>query len=204
MRAARQIGFGVAAAVAAAVLWWWMQPTAELGGASGAASGAGEATAALAPRADGADPGGAAASAASGARRRGDGAVGDPPVDGPGSAPAAPNRPQMSLDVKIPPSTRPFGSPEEASDFIEAKVFGLFGAVAPELERRNITRDCTPDGRECTFEGPWPGDDFMVRWLRAISDGRTGPDALDGVKFSKFGPTGDGANRHFVIVAHAP
>lgn len=104
----------------------------------------------------------------------------------------------------IPPSTRPFDSPEAASTFVEGRVLGLFEAVAPQVDPKSIEKRCEPDGRICTFEGPWPGDDFLRQWLHAISEGRTGLEAMDGVRFSEFRPVEVEGQRRFFLKAHAP
>jgi hypothetical protein len=190
-------------ALAAALAWWWVSPgrdpapVATAQGTASAPDGPVAATAVGGP--DGPSAGGDAA----GARSSG-GAPAEDPEGALDAQAAEPEGPRMGLDVNIPPSTRAFATPEEASAFVEGKVFDLFAAVAPELDRASITKECSADGRRCTFEGPWPGDDFMKRWLHAIADGRTGPAAMDGVKFSKFSPVGDGEDRTFVIIAHAP
>lgn len=104
----------------------------------------------------------------------------------------------------IPPSTRPFDSPEAAASFVEGRVLELFAAVSPHIDPKSIHKTCVSDGRVCTFEGPWPGDDFFLDWLRAISEGRTGQEALDGVMFSEFKPVDTDGERRFVLTAHAP
>lgn len=119
---------------------------------------------------------------------------------GPGSRPFQMTAPPGA----IPPSTHPFESPEAAAAFVEDRVLDLFAAVTPELDPKAIHKSCEPDGRTCTFEGPWPGDDFLRDWLRAIADGRTGNDKMQGVKFSEFKPVDEGGQRRFVLIAHAP
>lgn len=80
----------------------------------------------------------------------------------------------------------------------------LLTTVAPELEGVAVSRTCAPSGRSCTFEGPWPGDDFALRWVEALADGTLGSETLGGVTFGTFeqvsGPEGD----TFLIVADQP
>jgi hypothetical protein len=87
---------------------------------------------------------------------------------------------------------------------VEDRVLDLFAAVSPELDPKTIHKSCAPDGRTCTFEGPWPGDDFLSEWLRAITDGRTSLAKMDGVRFSEFKPVEEDGQRKFVLTAHAP
>jgi hypothetical protein len=116
-------------------------------------------------------------------------------------------RPPFSMQAPpgaIGPSTRPFASPEAAASFVEDRVLDLFAAVSPELDPETIHKSCVPDGRTCTFEGPWPGDDFLREWLRAIAEGRTSLAQMDGVRFSEFKPVEVDGQRKFVLTAHAP
>ena len=99
---------------------------------------------------------------------------------------------------------RAFGSPEEAETFVAGRVTELFAAVAPEIDPADIERECSDDGRRCTFRGPWPGDDLFARWTRAIADGRTGLAEMQGVTFSSFKKVDDGGEPGFVIEANAP
>jgi hypothetical protein len=87
---------------------------------------------------------------------------------------------------------------------VEDRVLDLFASVSPELDPKTIHKSCAPDGRTCTFEGPWPGDDFLREWLRAISEGRTSLAKMDGVRFSEFKPVEEDGQRKFVLIAHAP
>ena len=92
----------------------------------------------------------------------------------------------LASSARIPPSSRMFESPAAASAFVEARFMELLALVAPEVDPKEITRTCQEDGRICTFEGPWPGNELLKNWIRAVSDGRTGPEQLDGVMFSEF------------------
>lgn len=122
----------------------------------------------------------------------------------PSAAPPEEGGPRRGSTQRIPPSVRPFDSPAAASAFIETQVLELFAAVSPDTDPKSIHKTCEPDGRICTFELPWPGDDFFKDWIRAISAGKTGPDKLDGVMFSEFEPVDDGDGKRLVVVAHAP
>lgn len=103
-----------------------------------------------------------------------------------------------------PATHREFDTPEEAEAFVTRNVHELFAVVWPEIDPATITSTCTADGRHCTYEGPWLGDDFLKRWLVAISEGRTGPADMEGVTFSTFRPEDRGGEHVFVIEAHAP
>ncbi len=84
---------------------------------------------------------------------------------------------------------------------VESSVHLVLGTVAPELDLSEVLRECTPDGRRCTFGGPWPGDDFLARWVRATSSGEISSEQLRGVTFEKFEPVDveDGEGRFRII-----
>jgi hypothetical protein len=94
--------------------------------------------------------------------------------------------------------------PEARGQWLEDNVMLLLTSVAPELDGAQVTRECTPDGSVCTIEGPWPGDDFLGRWLDAISDDVIAPGDLSGVTFSRFENTDGDAGPGFRITAHTP
>lgn len=100
---------------------------------------------------------------------------------------------------------RPDATPLESERLVEDKVIELLGLLDPSLDLTAVAHGCTDDGRHCTFEGPWVGDEYVQRWVQAISDGRTSLEALEGVRFSNLTSRQreDGA-RVFVLEAHAP
>lgn len=78
-------------------------------------------------------------------------------------------------------------------------------AIAPDLDLAGVARDCDPLARRCTFEGPWPGDDTLGRWVRALSDDRLRTEDLEGVTFRTFEPVDTpSGERLFRIVAVPP
>ncbi len=98
-----------------------------------------------------------------------------------------------------------FAEPEERMDFLDRNVIEWLAVVAPEVDPRDVDRTCAPDGRSCTFTGPWPGDDLLARMIRAQGSGEATREDLEGVTFSKLRPEEDEAgNRIFVLEAHAP
>jgi hypothetical protein len=106
-----------------------------------------------------------------------------------------------SARPQVGPSTAAFASPDEAERYVRTRVEGLLGQIAPEVRPEDLEEDCADDGRTCTYHAPWPGDDLLKRWLKAIAEGRTSSEALGGVKFTRFAKTDDG---RLEIVAHAP
>jgi hypothetical protein len=100
---------------------------------------------------------------------------------------------------------RPHDGPLAAEAFVEDRVLELLLAIEPTLDPATLAHGCTDDGRHCTFEGPWLGDDFVRRWVKAISEGATSLEALEGVRFTGFRSEdrADG-RRVFVLEAHAP
>ncbi|MCB9684789.1 MAG: hypothetical protein H6738_14690 [Alphaproteobacteria bacterium] len=134
--------------------------------------------------------------------------VSSPAAPSPSTEPDAATQAPPDLDAwrqaPDPATHREFDTPEEAEAFVTRNVTELFAVVWPEIDPATITAACTVDGRHCTYEGPWPGDDFLKRWLVAISEGRTGPADMEGVTFSTFRPEERGEERIFVLEAHAP
>lgn len=205
MRHARQIGFGLVALVLGAAAWLWL--TSGVGGADPAGEPAKPGPVAADPGEGARDPSGPPGRAERAEIAAPDG--GDEPA-GEGAGGQRPLRAVKPLEaIRMPPhliprSTRPFASAEAASDFVEDRVVELMGAVVPEADWRGMARECEPDGRTCTFVGPWPGDDFVQRWLEAISQDRTGLDELDGVRFSVLEPIVRDGEKQLRMRAHAP
>lgn len=134
----------------------------------------------------------------------------DPPGDADGDdAPTGPSAEGLRRVIgathpNIPPSTRPFDSPDQASSYVRGKVMDLLAAIAPEIRPEDVQMECDPDGRICRFWAPWPGDDLLKRWLKAITEGRTSQEAMGGVMFSRFAPVQTGDVTELEIEAHAP
>jgi hypothetical protein len=188
MKYAREIAFSVVAVMIGAGLWMWLTGTSTVAGPSESEPMPNAADPAAAPDLAEVDP--------------------EAPAD---PAQAAAPRPAhdfpASIEVpaeRIPRSVKPFSTAAEASDFVEGRVTALLSAVDPDLDVEHLERDCSPDGRVCTFYGPWPGDDFLKAWLIAISEQRTGIEALEGVRFSVFKPIEEGGERRLMLTAHAP
>lgn len=128
-----------------------------------------------------------------------------PPADpAPAERGALPDLSALGGHGPDPALHREFATPEEAEAFVTRNVLELFAVVTPEIDPASITAACTADGRHCTFEGPWPGDDLLRRWLQAIAAGETGPADLEGVTFSTLRPERRDDTRVFVLEAHAP
>lgn len=127
--------------------------------------------------------------------------VGEP---GAGALPTdAPSEPSSGNGAALPPLPD-LDDPELAAAFVEARVLDLLGQIAPEIPAAEIHKRCSDDGKLCTFSAPWPGDDLVPRWVRAIGDGRTGKDRLQGVTFSRFGPVERDGQKWLEIDAAAP
>jgi hypothetical protein len=77
---------------------------------------------------------------------------------------------------------------ERRAKRLEAGIHLLLGSVAPELDLTLVEGACADDGRRCTFSGPWPGDDFLGRWVEATADGRISSENLRGVVIERFEP----------------
>jgi hypothetical protein len=100
---------------------------------------------------------------------------------------------------------RTYATPFEAEQFVEEKVVGLLVLLDATVDLGAVAHACTEDGRHCTFEGPWLGDQFLKNWVRAISNGTTSLDALGGVRFSGLrAETRPDGTKVFVLEAHAP
>ncbi len=93
---------------------------------------------------------------------------------------------------------------EERAAVLEERVVDLLVTVAPELDGVPIARSCTENGRSCTFEGPWPGDDFASRWVDALASGALEDDALGGATFSAFERIEGADGERFQIEARQP
>ena len=93
---------------------------------------------------------------------------------------------------------------EERAALLEERVVELLVTVAPELDGVPITRSCTENGRTCTFEGQWPGDDFAGRWVDALASGVLEDDTLGGATFSTFERVEGGDGERFQIEARQP
>jgi hypothetical protein len=190
MKYAREIGFGLVAVLLGAAVWMWLTAgTTGTGTVSDPASPA-EVTARSAP-----EPAEEEVAAAA------------PSPEAVVRPPPGPRAPLSSIEVppeRIPRSTRPFSTPDEASAFVEDRVATLLSSIDPSLDVDHMERECTPDGRVCTFYGEWPGDDFVTRWMQAIGDGRTGLEVLEGVRFSTFKPIEEGGEKRMMLTAHAP
>ena len=77
---------------------------------------------------------------------------------------------------------------ERRAKRLEEGIHLLLGSVAPELDLSEVERSCADDGRHCTFTGPWPGDDFLSRWIEATAEGAISSDQLRGVVIERFEP----------------
>jgi len=107
---------------------------------------------------------------------------------------------------RLPPEPPPVGPARRAgierAGRIEGAVLMLLGSVAPELDLDQVEGDCARNGRRCTFHGPWPGDDFLGRWVRATGDGFISSADLDGLVIERFEPVENEAGElQFEIVA---
>lgn len=177
-----RIGGLVAVAVGALVLaWLWVAPVPDPARTPRPADGPGPGRAARGPVSPHGDGGGGSALAS---RAEASSAGGSPrvPAEGP---------PDLSR-------------PAAASAFVEEQVLELLAVVAPEADPKDFARHCTGEGRTCTFEGPWPADDFFERWVLAIADGRTGIDAMEGVTISRFERVEQDGEVLLVLEAHLP
>ena len=93
---------------------------------------------------------------------------------------------------------------QERAALLEDRVVNLLTTVAPELDGMAVSRTCSANGRTCTFEGPWPGDDFAVRWVETLASGELHSDDMDGVTFQTFERQGGAEGDRFVITAEQP
>lgn len=107
--------------------------------------------------------------------------------------------PERALEA--PPELDPEELVEARTRRIEQSVLNVLIGVAPELDEQDIQRSCSADGRRCTFEGPWPGNDFFGRWVQAIDDGMLTREDTAGVTFRRFEPVDTQEGRIFRIVA---
>jgi len=94
----------------------------------------------------------------------------------------------LPSDVDDGPAFVGPGPSERRTQRIEGAVHLLLGRVAPELDLTQMEQRCAGNGRRCTFSGPWPGDDFLGRWVRATADGQIASADLEGVIIERFEP----------------
>jgi hypothetical protein len=179
------VGVGLVAA-AVSGWWWWRAAPVPAGSRPEVTSGPGG-------HPPLASSGGGAAGSTLRTRRFSDSEPhADPPA--PGAAPPVPAELHRTFDSTV-----------EAERFVEDRVLELLLALEPGLDPTTLAHACSDDGRHCSFEGPWLGDDLTKRWVRAIAEGRTSLETMQGVRFSGLSKqTRPDGREVFVIGAHAP
>ncbi len=135
------------------------------------------------------------------AGHRSDPAATDRDDDAGPTTPDAPGAPRPTPEGEREPRE---DDPTAREQLLEEAVLAVITAAAPELGDVQVERSCDADGNLCVVEGPWPGDDFLARWVTAIADGAVGRDDLNGVTFQSFEVVEHADGKRFSVTAVAP
>ncbi|MBX2802862.1 MAG: hypothetical protein KTR31_34590 [Myxococcales bacterium] len=115
-------------------------------------------------------------------------------------APPPSDFPELDGQTSQPPRTP---AAEAVALLVQETALHVLTTVDPDLAAEDVTSWCTSDGTTCKLQGPWPGDDFGVRWMSALGTGRIEEQDYENVVFQRFSPVEVDGERRFEAVVRA-